>query len=191
MDFHNIKQQKWSEIEEKALKHIRKNRGKFIIEYFYRPSFRICPTCVQIFSKLESYYCYKIVWREDIDKQRFIDLSGKSTIEDYLRRVNTKILENWLQPKINDFRLASFEPTIELTKYQIDETSYQNLYNKLDKLQLPIIASFESGLDGTDYVFSIKNTFCGSHEYCWWGNLPKEWKELQTIIDEIDKLVVS
>lgn len=189
MDFHTVKRQKWSEIENKALKSIRKERANFSIEYFYRPSFRICPTCIQIFKKPENYLCYKIIWHEDIDKQRFIDLIAESTIENYLQRVNTTALENWLQPKINDFKLASFEPTIELIKYQIEEIAYQNIYNKLEKLQLPVIASFESGCDGTSYIFSIKKAFFGSHEYCWWGNLPEEWKDLQDVINEINTLV--
>ncbi|GHN01566.1 hypothetical protein WSM22_30550 [Cytophagales bacterium WSM2-2] len=76
-------------------------------------------------------------------------------------------------------------PTIEITRGEIGEESYKRTNKIIDKLNLKsLVKSDGFGLDGTSYSISIGDSMRET-KYSWWENLPKEWADLEPILQEL------
>ncbi len=84
-----------------------------------------------------------------------------------------------------------YRPTIEVDWVPIDEAQIDGLLKKLRLVPVPLaVASNHAGLDGTFFELTVGGFFC-SARIVWWCSIPDEWRALQPVVSELERLFAS
>lgn len=110
---------------------------------------------------------YRSVWRMDIDHEVF------DSPEERAKHPET------------------YRPTLETAWVLIAEDQLTAILNRFHTIHVPILVPNEmDGMDGIDYELTV-----GDHMFNvrlgWWCEMPKEWRELQPIANELVRLFES
>jgi hypothetical protein len=84
-----------------------------------------------------------------------------------------------------------FRPTIEVNWVLVDALQLEEILSKLHSIRIPLtFTNKQIGCDGTSFELAIGDFFCNAR-IGWWCDMPKEWKELQPVVIELERLFES
>ena len=77
------------------------------------------------------------------------------------------------------------EPDVE-RKTVLPHSKAHSVLWRLDRAELKIYPDGDWGCDGTTYTLEISKNV-NSVTFCWWCDLPEQWKALQEVVDFVKK----
>jgi hypothetical protein len=79
-------------------------------------------------------------------------------------------------------------PTIEVNWVLVDALKLEKILSQLHNIQIPLTLPIQQiGCDGTSFELAIGDFFCNAR-IGWWCDMPEEWKELQPVVTELERL---
>ena len=81
-----------------------------------------------------------------------------------------------------------YSPTVEANWVVIDRSRVEVILARLRTAPIPLaVVGPRMGCDGTAFELSVGESFCNAR-ISWWGDMPKEWQQLQPIVAELEQL---